>query len=243
MSQLPARFPWEPKPLPAAKDYLAEIGKMRATSLAMADAVDRCVKVLQQELISGKPRPEMTGSDDAANGIKHDPEDALPTPSGETMMALTALSHVRDVLSGRARTFDASVLSPLNHALDNGRFPSPPAPPTTESSRADDATVGSAASRLDTAPSVSSHSSGITTPPLILSTRRGDKPLPGLTRTPYRHPDIVPEASAHKSLPRPPRPQIPSESTSSAAPATDPLSRSRPVTESRRVLDPLGVSP
>lgn len=46
------------------------------------------------------------------------------------VMAITALKHVRDVLGGQARTFDSSVLGPLQQSLDllNKSPPLPPLP-------------------------------------------------------------------------------------------------------------------
>ncbi|KAM0788387.1 hypothetical protein ACM66B_001525 [Microbotryomycetes sp. NB124-2] len=266
MSQLPSRFPWDPKPLPAAKDYLAEIGKMRATSISMADAIDRCITVLQQEVVVGKPRrPSVqVDAERRLEGEKNTEDNAErnlpPPPSGETMMALTALSHIRDVLSGKARTFDASVLSPLNHALEDGRFPSTTSDPSSSVSSLQGNGLATAHERryqgtiaqpsLDQSrESVSSSSSGPTTPPLILGNRRGDKPLPTLTRIPFSAADSLSAQQHSKGLPRVPSPSpksspAPGSMLDDVPPIVEPLqalSVSSPPFN-KPLVDPLGVS-
>ncbi|BGP54891.1 hypothetical protein JCM8202_003400 [Rhodotorula sphaerocarpa] len=109
-SQIPARPPWDPQRSPppppvADKDTLANLASMRAASLAMSDAVDLCVTVLERTLAP----PEREESATA-------PERRAPPAAADNasqMMALTALRHVRDVLGGNAPTFDPSVLQPL----------------------------------------------------------------------------------------------------------------------------------
>ncbi|KAK4051847.1 hypothetical protein OIV83_002552 [Microbotryomycetes sp. JL201] len=260
MSQIPSRFPWDPKPLPAAKDYLAEIGKMRATSIAMADAIDRCITVLQQEVVIGKPRRTSVQADTAKTSEEAGDGASSPPPSGETLMALTALSHVRDVLSGKARTFDVSVLSPLNHALEDGRFPSPPlaaavtsaGPSSSVSSFEINGAGGQEPRQVPTSrsspdqsrTSVSSSSSSSLprpmTPPLILSNRHGDKPLPALTRIPF--------SADQKGLPRVPSLSPRSLPDPKALPTHDsavvePLQAVSENPPAPKVLsDPLGVS-
>ncbi|KAK4058404.1 hypothetical protein OIO90_000562 [Microbotryomycetes sp. JL221] len=275
MSQIPLRFPWDPKPLPAAKDYLAEIGKMRATSIAMADAIDRCITVLQQEVVIGKPRRTSFTSNATTSQPLLDANtsdgDALP-PSGETMMALTALSHIRDVLSGKARTFDQSVLSPLNHALASGVFPTTSSSVEEEPFRTSATEPSSSVSSLQTSDparvhvsssatldrsrtSVSSSSSGPSTPPpppLMLSNRHGEKPLPNLTRIPYPGEGLN-LTTSQKGLPRVPSPSLSQPSglnqagiegsTTEGTMVTEPL-QSMSISPPPKValVDPLGVS-
>lgn len=211
MSEIPSRPPWDSKPPPpAGKDYLAEIGRMRQTSLAMSKAIDLCVTVLQQEVVIGKPKAPGADDEQAESASEVPPRDH-PLPSSETIMALTALAHVRDVLAGKARTFDASVLSPLTESLDSGVFPSynlpppspelastssSPPPPTAPSPLATPAPVAVAPpprlvarslSAESPTPPASNPSAGPPTPPLFLSART-DKPLPSLTRTPQLPP-------------------------------------------------------
>lgn len=242
MSEIPSRPPWDSKPPPPAnKDYLAEIGKMRQTSLAMSNAIDLCVNVLQQEVVIGKPRVKDAAAKEAA--ASDGAADEHPLPSGETVMALTALCHVRDVLAGKARTFDSSVLSPLTSALESGVFapsnhpppspdlaappspvPSPqplPPPPIAATSPAAPALIARSMARspsaeTTTSPSTSTPSTGPSTPPFFLSARN-DKPLPSLTRTPQLTRPIPPwessrlGSSVKTTLPQPP-PSIPSTS-------------------------------
>lgn len=189
-----------PPPAPALKDHLADMGQARSTNLAMSQALDLCINTLQHEV---------------GGGGSEGPLAAL-TLSTQAMMALTALGHVRDVLAGKTRTFDASVLAPLRETLEAGQLAA------TASNEERDTASSDAASLIDVEPpssipitpfsqpqplhrpsngdarfhpstvssSASSSPSTSATPPLMLSTR-SDKPLPSLTR--------VPQPSAPKS--------------------------------------------
>ncbi|GAA5976633.1 hypothetical protein JCM10908_005576 [Rhodotorula pacifica] len=115
-SQIPARPPWDPQRSPPPppvvdKDTLADLATMRASCLAMSEAVDVCVAVLEKSLA---PTDEPAAP--AASGT-----DPVADSSAAQMMALTALRHVRDVLGGQAPTFDSSVLQPLKELSPSSR--------------------------------------------------------------------------------------------------------------------------
>ncbi|GAA6021314.1 hypothetical protein JCM10207_002694 [Rhodosporidiobolus poonsookiae] len=146
-SQIPSSSPWDsPAPPPAAKDALSDLAKMRASSLAMSNAIDLCVAVLERGLVPPTPvgspiapAAEVVGKDDIPlEGGKSAPVNGeagrkgAPALGPETM-ALTALKHIRDVLGGQAQVFDSSVLEPLRRVLDGSpaAAPSIPLPPPT----------------------------------------------------------------------------------------------------------------
>lgn len=235
-SQIPSRPSRGPNPpVPAAKDYLAEIGDMRATSLAMSRAVDMCIKALQQDVL---------GSNNAST---------LPSnPSERTMTALTALSHVRDVMSGKARTFDPSVLAPLNEAL----LPRAPATGSESNQSVEqlvDTSIPADAAPLARTPSANVLPS-VSPNPLLYLSGRSDKPLPSLTRVPQpvqptRGSAVPVGPPVPPSLPRPSAREpdsfdmhtIPSvlDSQQSALPVAQGTVRVPP--KHSDVIDPLGV--
>ncbi|GAA5991738.1 hypothetical protein JCM11641_004848 [Rhodosporidiobolus odoratus] len=139
LSQIPGTLPWEappPPPAPAAKDALSDLAKMRASSLSMSSAIDLCVAVLEKGLIPPTPvaSPDLERTkDDVGEHIplsipraKGDDSKA-PPPIGQ-VMALTALKHIRDVLSGSAQAFDPSVLAPLHQVLATSNGSPAPSP-------------------------------------------------------------------------------------------------------------------
>ncbi|GAA6060702.1 hypothetical protein JCM10212_003323 [Sporobolomyces blumeae] len=147
LSQIPSRPPWEnhpPPPPPAFKDALSDLAKMRASSIAMANALDLCVSVLERALTpptpvmpssefegaqgSGGGEPTRIGSSSSSSTLRGSAASAAAL--APQVMAITALKHVRDVLGGQANSFDSSVLHPLQQTLDllNKSPPLPPLP-------------------------------------------------------------------------------------------------------------------
>ncbi|GAA5948855.1 hypothetical protein JCM21900_003449 [Sporobolomyces salmonicolor] len=152
LSQIPSSPPWDPRPAPtpaatsAAGDATSDLVRMRASSLAMSNALDLCVSVFERALVPSSPAAPSTAfnalprrpiaasqaHDDVAlddRGTKSTTESST-TSLAPQIMALTALKHIRDVLGGQAQSFDSNVLSPLRHALDEFDMRSPPALPT-----------------------------------------------------------------------------------------------------------------
>ncbi|GAA6023999.1 hypothetical protein JCM11491_002875 [Sporobolomyces phaffii] len=124
-SQIPSRAPWEVDSTPSttARDALADLARMRASGVAMAEALDLCVTVLERALSPPTPNPLATSrfgtSAQSASDESCSTASTGPAPSlAPQIMAITALKHVRDVLGGQANSFDASVLSPLQQTLD-----------------------------------------------------------------------------------------------------------------------------
>ncbi|GEM06910.1 TBC domain protein, Rab GTPase activator [Rhodotorula toruloides] len=118
-SQIPTRPPWDPQrssppPPVATKDAFSDLATMRASASSMSQAVDLCITAFESALITPSPPaspPPGEVSEDAAS-----PQSAKEVGATQ-VMALTALRHVRDVLGGQARVFDASVLEPLRQSL------------------------------------------------------------------------------------------------------------------------------
>ncbi|GAA5950232.1 hypothetical protein JCM3765_004248 [Sporobolomyces pararoseus] len=139
-SQIPSRAPWEVDSVPSSstRDALADLNRMRASGVAMAQALDLCVTVLEKALSPPTPIPSSNSQFEPAertsNGgstSRSSASTASTAPSlAPQVMAITALKHVRDVLGGQAKNFDSSVLGPLQQTLDllNKSPPLPPLP-------------------------------------------------------------------------------------------------------------------
>ncbi|GAA5890399.1 hypothetical protein JCM5296_002811 [Sporobolomyces johnsonii] len=146
LSQIPSQPPWDPRPAPAARDAASDLVRMRASNLAMSDALGLCVSVLERAIVPPSPAPPSKALDASPRGpiaASQGPDDVAldergtksTTESSTTsvapqVMALTALKHIRDVLGGQAQSFDPNVLSPLRHALNELETRSSPALPT-----------------------------------------------------------------------------------------------------------------
>ncbi|GAA5934133.1 uncharacterized protein JCM15063_000563 [Sporobolomyces koalae] len=134
-SQIPSRAPWEANSVlqSSARDTAADLARMRVSSAAMGEALGLCISVLERAL--SPPTPDLSGAQNLASTAKSaSGAGSTPAPTSLSIapqiMAITAMKHVRDVLGGQAKTFDPSVLTPLQQTLDllNKSPPLPPLP-------------------------------------------------------------------------------------------------------------------
>lgn len=135
---------------------------------------------------------EETAAGRQKNGTPATSQPERAEPSSEVLFAMTALKHVRDTLGGQSHAFDPNVLSPLVHALEDGRFPdppprspglTPPAPPPPVQAPAPSMARARSTSPVNTTSPRQVRLPPTGAAPLMLGART-DKPLPSLTRTP-----------------------------------------------------------
>ncbi|GAA5865285.1 hypothetical protein JCM3774_004923 [Rhodotorula dairenensis] len=252
-SQIPARPPWDPQRSPPPppvvdKDTLADLASMRAASLAMSEAVDICVAVLEKTLAPPERSPQTVA--DKADGPEAD-------TSAAQMMALTVLRHVRDVLGGQAPTFDGSVLQPLkdmscrsqsseakasgarSSSITSGQALPAESRAASAASRGPVDGLGAGFARLSVSPSPRSSTS--TAPRLA---ENGTLPRTTRTEPTPRSSSAMPPPVSPAPAPRTSSSQRPASTDATKPPQTIPGSPSTHETshdEIRRPFDPLGV--
>lgn len=168
-------------------EYASEIKKLRSANSVMGEALNQCVEVLERDW-SDAPLATTTAKEPAVQ-------------SGQTLMALTVLKHIRDVLGGSAESFDPNVLAPLLRI-------SPSTSPIIKSSNSVTGPVVTNPKIIP--PSVGqppptilrsiSNSASSTHPTLLLGSR-SDQPLPALSRTPQTRVIRTPLADTARSPP------------------------------------------
>ena len=222
-----------------------------ATELSPSEAAEEAEDGPASEVGEGSDAVhlEKTNSPKRLNGTSPCPQPHRSEPSSEVLFAMTALKHVRDTLGGQSHAFDPNVLSPLVHALEDGRFPDPPPrspgltppappPPTQPAAFAVGRTRSTSPVNPTNPRQVRSPATGA--PPLMLGART-DKPLPSLTRTPQapaQRPIIPPWEStragfaAHSTALGGSLPQVPQPSASMPVIPTSSTIRTSPKRES-----------
>jgi len=137
-SQIPSRAPWESstQSFDSSGQLRSELAQIRSSNIAMASALELCVTVLEKALIPPTPDPSSSaengqrtaGGPSTSKSNLGDRTGSASSSLAPQMMAITAVKHVRDVLGGQAKSFDLSVLGPLQQTLDQ-LTKSPPLPP------------------------------------------------------------------------------------------------------------------
>lgn len=174
----------------------------------MGEALNQCVEVLERDW-SNAPVAATTSKEPALQ-------------SGQTLMALTVLKHIRDVLGGAAENFDPNVLAPLL------RISPSTSPMVQSSSRLPSPTqIVKTTVPPSTGKPLPIPSGSVPSPPhpTLLLGSRADKPLPTLFRTPQipqTRAMRTPLADQSRSLPN-------STLSSSQLPTQVPQSRTRMV--------------